>query len=111
MPLKSFAIFCVAMLVSGVCAARADFLCEGKLIGFEDGCEISLVPDATHRDEKPTARTVLKDGAFTLRGNADEPRPFHLIAEDAHGGIASAVFMIGNDHVTLTVGKGRTLRI
>lgn len=99
------------MLVAGVCAARADFLCEGKLVGFEDGCKISLVPEATHRDEKPTAQTVLKDGAFSLRGNADEPRLFRLIAKDTHGGIASAVFMIGNDHVTLTAGKGRTLRI
>ena len=109
MLLKNFAVFCGAMLVAGVCAARADFLCEGKLVGFEDGCKISLVPEATHRDEKPTAQTVLKDGAFSLRGNADEPRLFRLIAKDTHGGIASAVFMIGNDHVTLTAGKGKLL--
>ncbi len=49
--------------------------------------------------------------ALPLCGNADEPRLFRLIAEDAHGGIASAVFMVGNDHVTLTAGKWRTLRI
>src|SRR5687767_8326982 len=56
--------------------AKYTLTCEFKEL--PDGTKIELVPGGTHKNEKPVAATVVKDGKFVFTGSVGSPRIFFV---------------------------------
>ena len=54
----------------------AKYTLTGEFKDLPNGTKIELVPGGTHKNEKPVAETVVKDGKFTFTGSVSSPRIF-----------------------------------
>jgi thiol-disulfide isomerase/thioredoxin len=59
----------------------------GEFKNLPNGTKIELVPGGTHKNEKPVAATVVKDGKFVFTGSVSSPRIFfvRMAGEDYSG--------------------------
>jgi thiol-disulfide isomerase/thioredoxin len=62
----------------------AKYTLTGEFKELPDGTKIELVPGGTHKNEKPVAETVVKNGQFVFSGNVSSPRIFvvKIVGED-----------------------------
>ncbi len=56
----------------------AKYTLTGEFKDLPNGTKIELVPGGTHKNEKPVAATVVKDGRFTFTGSVNNPRIFFV---------------------------------
>lgn len=54
----------------------ATYTLTGEFKGLADGTKLELIPGGTHKNEKPVAETVVKNGKFVFNGSVSEPRMF-----------------------------------
>lgn len=50
----------------------------GEFSALADGTKMELVPGGTHKNEKPVAETVVKNGRFVFTGSVASPRIFFV---------------------------------
>jgi thiol-disulfide isomerase/thioredoxin len=62
----------------------AKYTLTGEFAALADGTKIELVPAGTHKNEKPIAETVVKNGKFVFTGSVNSPRIFavKIVGED-----------------------------
>jgi len=99
--LKSILLLILFTVFTGTLkAAPAPFTITGTIKGLPDGTLISLIPGATHADEKPVAKATVNKGLFILKGGiGTEPRLFYLQTEGIPGSIS---IMVQGTKITLT---------
>lgn len=68
-----------------------------------DGTVIELVPAGTHKNEKPIAKTAVKDGKFSFSGSVEGPRFFFLRIAGTYSGFQ---LMVENADIRVT-GKAQ----
>lgn len=69
----------VALMIAGSLYSfqrAAKYTLTGEFKELPDGTKIELVPGGTHKNEKPVAETVVKNGKFVFTGSVSEPRLF-----------------------------------
>jgi len=65
----------------------ATYTLTGEFKELPAGTRMELVPTGTHKNEKPIAETVVKDGMFVFTGSVSGPRIFFVkIAGEAYSG-------------------------
>ncbi|HUP12968.1 MAG TPA: TlpA disulfide reductase family protein [Niastella sp.] len=78
----------------------AKYTLTGEFKELADGTKMELVPGGTHKNEKPIAETVVKNGKFVFTGSVSSPRIFFIKI----GGEEYSLFRImvenANIHVT-----------
>lgn len=95
-----FTVIFAGMLLAACSSKPAtSYTIEGEITGLDDGTEMELVPGATHKNEKPIATAVVKDGKFTFTGSTDEPRMFYIGVKDAY---MRMKLMVENANIKLT---------
>lgn len=58
--------------------AATKYTLTGEFSALADGTKIELVPTGTHKNEKPIAETVVKNGKFVFTGSVSSPRIFFV---------------------------------
>ncbi len=100
--LEKLSVLFVAGTIMISCTEQpaTSYTIEGNLQGIPEGAKVELIPGATHKDEKPVAETIVKDGKFTFTGVADEPpRMFYIHVAESRG---LAKLMVENGKIGLT---------
>lgn len=68
-------------------AQQGKYTIHGKIKGLPDGTKLELLPVSTHKNEKPIATAVAKNGEFNFTGTLNEPRKYYVkIAGDGWAG-------------------------
>lgn len=83
--LRFFILFCCVLFIMACQGERDSYRITGEISGLPEGIKISLIPGATHRQEKPIAETVVRNGQFVLEGSVEGPRLFYIVAEGYRG--------------------------
>ena len=66
--------------------AQQNFTVKAFFPGLADGTKFEMIPSSTHKDEKPVATAVAKNGTFTLTGKLDGPRMFYVKITNTYSG-------------------------
>lgn len=78
--IKKAAYAIAALVVAGTLfsfqKAATKYTLTGEFKDLADGTKIELVPAGTHKNEKPIAETVVKNGKFVFTGSVASPRIF-----------------------------------
>ena len=56
----------------------AKYTLTGEFKDLPDGTKMELVPSGTHKNEKPVAGAIVKDGKFVFKGSVSGPRIFFI---------------------------------
>src|SRR5688572_12630951 len=56
--------------------AASKYTLTGQFSALADGTKMELLPAGTHKNEKPIAETVVKNGKFVFTGSVASPRIF-----------------------------------
>lgn len=78
--IKKAAYAMAALVVTGSLysfqPAATKYTLTGEFSALADGTKIEMIPDGTHKNEKPVAETVVKNGRFVFTGSVASPRIF-----------------------------------
>lgn len=58
--------------------AATKYTLTGEFAALADGTKMELVPAGTHKNEKPIAETVVRNGKFVFSGSVPSPRIFFV---------------------------------
>lgn len=83
--LRFFILVCCVPFIMACQSERDSYRITGEISGLPEGIKISLIPGATHRQEKPVAETIVRNGQFILEGSVEEPRLFYIVADGYRG--------------------------
>ena len=72
----------------------------GEFKGLADGTKMELVPAGTHKNEKPVAETVVKNGKFVFTGTVSSPRIFFVKVGGEDYSLFRVMVENANIHVT-----------
>ena len=79
---KKAAYAMAALVIAGALysfqPAPANYTLTGEFKELADGTKMELVPTGTHKNEKPVAETVVKNGKFVFTGSVSSPRIFFV---------------------------------
>jgi thiol-disulfide isomerase/thioredoxin len=74
-----YAIATLAVMGSLLSFQRAaKYTLTGEFSALAEGTKMELVPAGTHKNEKPIAETVVKNGKFVFTGSVSSPRIFFV---------------------------------
>jgi thiol-disulfide isomerase/thioredoxin len=81
---STVAVLVVAGTLFSFQKAATKYTLTGEFKELADGTKIELVPAGTHKNEKPIAETVVKNGKFVFTGSVTTPRIFavKIVGED-----------------------------
>lgn len=78
----------------------AKYTLTGEFPALADGTKMELVPTGTHKNEKPVAETIVKNGKFVFTGSVNGPRIFFIkMAGEDYSGFR---VMIENEAIHVT---------
>lgn len=73
---SAIAVLVVAGALFSFQRAATKYTLTGEFNNLADGTKLELVPAGTHKNEKPIAETVVKNGKFVFTGSVASPRIF-----------------------------------
>ena len=82
--------FVLSMTISA-CASKDAFTIDVEIAGVPDGTVMTLIPGATHKDEKPVAKAAVSGGKCAFNYAVESPRLFYIEQEGAGGGLTVVV--------------------
>jgi len=95
-------LFLAALLAVALYSFRPNesYTITGAIKGLPDGTGIQLIPNATHKNEKPVATATVKEGKFVFTGSVSSPRLFFVkIASEDYSGFQ---LMVDNEDIHVT---------
>lgn len=78
----------------------AKYTLTGEFKELADGTKMELVPAGTHKNEKPVAETVVKNGKFVFTGSVASPRIFFVKVGGEDFSLFRVMVESGNIRVT-----------